>query len=159
LAPRDSKSLRLPVPPRDLELTTFLPCSCNCRQPMLRIARPIAALPLGLKDPGWGYELRNHCRSKRSMTMRMTSMLDVIAAVPGQFATSGMGSMSCSSLPSRSMTGIAMSVARSRGRTFHALLMRHNSLLSHSHSRAGCESGQSRKICLVDYASPAESSA
>lgn len=87
-------------------------------------------------------------------------MLDVIAVVPGQFSTGGMGSMSCSSLPSRSMTGIAISVARSRGRTFHALLMRHNCLLSHSHprcrllkrtiaqdmSRRLCESGRIQRL-------------
>jgi dodecin len=29
---------------------------------MLGIARPIPALALGLKDPGWGYELCKHCR-------------------------------------------------------------------------------------------------
>lgn len=47
---------------RDLDLISFLPRSCNCRQPMLGIARPIPALALGLKDPGWGYELCKHCR-------------------------------------------------------------------------------------------------
>ena len=100
-----------------------LPTGMNAIDPdrgVGRVSHPLhadwlpAALALGLKDPGWGYERRKHCRSKRPVTMRMPSMLDVIAVVPGQFSTRGMGSMSRSSLPSGSMTGIAMSVALER---------------------------------------------